>query len=923
MSAATIFVDGAAYSIEGPEGKNLLEACLSLGLDLPYFCWHPAMHSAGACRQCAVKVFKDESDTRGRLAMACMTPVADGLRASIEDPDARAFRAGVIEWLMVNHPHDCPVCDEGGECHLQDMTVMTGHVRRRYRFAKREYRSQGLGPFIAHEMNRCIQCYRCVRFYRDYAGGKDLDAQGWHDSVFFGAFEEGTLESPFSGNLCEVCPTGVFTDKTQGSHPTRKWDLHTSPSVCPHCGLGCSTLPGERYGELRRIRPRYNAEVNGYFLCDRGRFGQAFADSGERLSACLLRGPSGLVPASREAALTAAQAALSGARAVGVGSPRASIETNFALRGLVGPENFFMAVPDEEYALYALMRKVLSAAGSAAASPREAQEADAVLVLGEDVWNSAPILALRLRQASRNAPNEAASAAMRIPPWDDAALRAATQGKSGPFFLASPGPTPLDESAEASYRAAPDDIAALGRAVAALVDPSAPMQAPEGLGEEPARLAERIAAALMGAKRPLVVSGSGLGSAALVGAAAAVLAALDAAGRDARICLVFPEADSLGAAMLAAGGLESAERALSAGGRAVLLVAEADLSRADRGRAAPWRAARELVSKASATVVLDHSASATTAAADIVFPSTTLLEGSGSFVSLEGRAQRFFALRPVAAPIQDSWRWLDELASAQAPAATKPRNLDGIDADIASELPELEAVARAAPGSAFRFLGRRIPRGARRESGRTSMYANLDPAEPDPVVDPDSSLAFSMEGPRDAPPPLLPRYWAPGWNSDQAINKFQAEVGGALSGGGIGVRIFSSSLDREALREAAAPAPPPAFARRADALLILPRRHVFGSEELSAKAPALASRIPEKTLYVSVADAGRLGLAEGKLAEISFLGAGGEGGRERLVLPAALADLPEGIASLPWGLPGLPGAPLQSWATVRAAEEGA
>jgi NADH-quinone oxidoreductase subunit G len=203
------------------------------------------------------------------------------------------------------------------------------------------------------------------------------------------------------------------------------------------------------------------------------------------------------------------------------------------------------------------------------------------------------------------------------------------------------------------------------------------------------------------------------------------------------------------------------------------------------------------------------------------------------------------------------------------------------------------------------------------------MYANIDPREPDPVVDPDSSLAFSMEGPRDAPPPLLPRYWAPGWNSDQAINKFQAEVGGALSGGEIGVRIFSSSLDREALREAAASAPPPAFARRADALLILPRRHVFGSEELSAKAPALASRIPEKTLYVSVADAGRLGLAEGKLAEISFFGAGGEGGIERLVIPAALADLPEGIASLPWGLPGLPGAPLQAWATVRAAEEGA
>jgi NADH-quinone oxidoreductase subunit G len=934
MSAATIFVDGVAYSIEGAEGKNLLEACLSLGLNLPYFCWHPAMHSAGACRQCAVKVFKDESDARGRLAMACMTPIAEGLRVSIEDPDARAFRAGVIEWLMVNHPHDCPICDEGGECHLQDMTVMTGHVRRRYRFAKREHRSQDLGPFIAHEMNRCIQCYRCVRFYRDYAGGRDLDAQGWHDSVYFGMVAGGpgggALESPFSGNLCEVCPTGVFTDKTQGSHPTRKWDLRTSPSVCPHCGLGCSTLPGERYGELKRVRPRYNDEVNGYFLCDRGRFGQAFADSGERLSSCLLRGPSGQAPASREAALAAARSALAGGRAVGIGSPRASIETNFALRSLVGPERFFMAVPDEEYALYALMRKVLSAVGSRAASPKEAQEADAVLVLGEDVWNSAPILALRLRQASRNAPNEAASKAMRIPSWDDAALRNATQGKIGPFFIASPEPTVLDESAEASYRAAPADIAKLGFAVAALID--SPARAPDSPGGAPARLAERIAAALVDAKRPLIVSGSGLGSAALVGAAAAILAALDAAGKDPRICLVFPEADSLGAAMLAAGGLESAEGALAAGG-GVLIVAEADLSRTRVGRAASRRVALGLMDQASSTIVLDHTASATTAAADIVLPSATLLEGSGSFISLEGRAQRFFALRPAAASIQDSWRWLDELAG-------RPRNLDGIDADLASELPELEAVARAAPGSAFRLLGRRIPRGAQRESGRTSIYANLDPREPDPAVDPDSSLAYSMEGPRDAPPPLLPRYWAPGWNSDQAINKFQAEVGGALRGGGIGVRIFASPIDRQALLAAAASAlladfapppdsaPPDGSARPIDTLLLLPRSHVFGSEELSAKAPALASRIPEASLRLSIADAGRLGLEDGKLAEISFLGEGGGRGSEegegggRLVLPIAIADLPEGTASLPWGLPGLPGPPLQAWASVRAAEEG-
>ena len=248
---ATIYIDNIPYEVE--DGQNLLTACLSLGFNIPYFCWHPALHAVGSCRLCAVKQFRDEKDTRGFLVLSCMCDAADGTRISIDDPEARQFRAGVIEWLMTNHPHDCPVCDEGGECHLQDMTVMTGHTYRRYRFKKRTYRNQDLGPFINHEMNRCIQCYRCVRFYRDYAGGRDFNVFGMHNHLYFGRAEEGVLENEFSGNLVEVCPTGVFTDKTLKKHYARKWDLQTAPSVCVHCGLGCNTIPGERYGSLRRI----------------------------------------------------------------------------------------------------------------------------------------------------------------------------------------------------------------------------------------------------------------------------------------------------------------------------------------------------------------------------------------------------------------------------------------------------------------------------------------------------------------------------------------------------------------------------------------------------------------------------------------------------------------------------------------------
>src|SRR6266511_5981977 len=337
-----IFIDGKTYEADSTD--NLLQVALSLGLDLPYFCWHPAMGSVGACRQCAVKQFKDEKDTRGRIVMACMTPAAEGTRISISDPEAREFRASVIEWLMLNHPHDCPVCDEGGECHLQDMTVMTGHIYRETRLKKRTYRNQYLGPFINHEMNRCIQCYRCVRFYRDYAGGRDFDAFAAHNHVYFGRSADGVLENEFSGNLIEVCPTGVFTDKTLKRHYTRKWDLQTAPSVCVHCGLGCNTIPGERYGGLRRILNRYNGEVNGYFLCDRGRFGYEFVNSPQRIRQPCIKSPQNSEPQTVPAdhALSHLREILQpGTPLIGIGSSRASLEANFALRSLVSADQFF------------------------------------------------------------------------------------------------------------------------------------------------------------------------------------------------------------------------------------------------------------------------------------------------------------------------------------------------------------------------------------------------------------------------------------------------------------------------------------------------------------------------------------------------------------------------------------------------------
>ncbi|HET9100582.1 MAG TPA: 2Fe-2S iron-sulfur cluster-binding protein, partial [Acidobacteriaceae bacterium] len=515
----TIYIEGKPH--EADPQKNLLHVCLSLGFNLPYFCWHPALNSVGACRQCAIKQFKDETDKRGRIVMACMTPASANTRISLLDPEAVAFRAGIIEGMMLSHPHDCPVCDEGGECHLQDMTVMTGHdYRRAAGYKKRTFRNQDLGPFLNHEMNRCIQCYRCVRFYRNYAGGNDLNVFSINNTVFFGRNEDGVLENEFAGNLVEVCPTGVFTDRTLKQHYTRKWDLRMAPSICGHCGIGCNTTMGERYGVLRRVVNRFNSEVNSYFLCDRGRYGYEFVNSPERIRTPQLDGEE----ISDETAEWEMQNLVSNRdRLIGIGSPRASLEANFALRQLVGPDRFFAGVESKEWAIITAMIDILKRSPARSPSLKEIEHSDASLILGEDVTNSAPRMALSLHQSIREQPMEIARR-LRIPLWMDDAVREVVQKQKGPLFIAAPFATRLDDIATQTYRAAPDDIARLGFAIAHEIDQSAP-DVPE-LSDETLQLAHAIAETLKSAKRPLIVAGPSCRSTGVIEAAANVAKAL-------------------------------------------------------------------------------------------------------------------------------------------------------------------------------------------------------------------------------------------------------------------------------------------------------------------------------------------------------------------------------------------------------------
>ncbi len=899
--AAPLYIDGREHPSR-PD-RNLLEVCLALGLDLPYFCWHPALGSVGACRQCAVKLYKDEHDRAGRIVMSCMTPAAPGTRISLADPEAHHFRASVIEWLMTNHPHDCPVCDEGGECHLQDMTVMTGHTYRRYRGTKRTFRNQHLGPFVNHEMNRCITCYRCVRFYRDYAGGHDLQALASKNHVYFGRDSDGTLESEFSGNLVEVCPTGVFTDRTLKPHYTRKWDLQSAPSVCVHCGAGCNTLVAERYGRLRRVLNRYNDAVNGFFLCDRGRFGHGFVHADQRLRTPLLRAPDEEAPrpAARADALVRVGKLLEDRGAVlGIGSPRASLESNFALRALVGESNFVAGVSDGERPLLALVLQLCRELPVAVATLGEIEGAGAVLVLGEDVCATAPRVALALRQSVRNG-GFAVAAHLKIARWDDTAVRTAAQDARSPLFVATPAPTRLDDIAAAVRCASPDELARIGCAIAHEIDASAPEVA--DLDADARAFARDAATALRVAERPLVVSGTGCASEPVLRAAAAVALALARAGRRVRVSWVVPECNSLGLAALGGQPLSEAfARARDRRARTVIVL-ENDLY-----RRAPGRLVDELLASAR-VIVIDHLAHATARRAAACLPAGTFAESSGTLVNGEGRAQRFFRVLAPEGDVADSWRWLGALG--QAPSVPGRDALDELTRACAQAIPALRRIVDAAPDAGARWAGQRVPRQPQPYSGRTAMRAQISVHEPEPPADPDAPLAFSMEGyPLPPPPPLVTHYWAPRWNSCQSLKKFGVELGDGLHGASSGVRLFEPAVAAPAGFRADAPPP---FRRRGGALLAVPRPLVFGTEELSMLAPAVAERAGTPAVLLNATDGTELGLAPGTEVELATDDAACR-------RPVELDErVPRGVALVPVGAPDLPWLDVPAWATLRRA----
>jgi NADH-quinone oxidoreductase subunit G len=673
-----ILFDGRQVAV--PEDTNLVEAGLEAGVPVPVFCYHKDLGPVGACRVCAVTVARGG---KSRMVMACMTAAEEGMEVTTLDPASVVFRKRVLEWLMLSHPHDCPICDEGGECQLQDLTIAAGHSQRRYRGRKRTFDNQYLGEFIAHEMNRCITCYRCSRFYQEVAGGRDFGPSGSRDRVYFGRFEDGPLESPFSGNLVEMCPTGVFTDKLF-RYRSRVWDLDLAPSICPHCSVGCNVLPGVRYREVQRIRVRENRAVNGPFLCDRGQFGHRWSVDPARPRQPRL----GEEPMDWDSALGAVGAQLlaiartHGSASVALlTSSRASLETHAALRALAsGPlEGARIAHFDDPQRE---RRSLAAIAALATAKARMLDAADlpgcdALLVAGTSLVDEAPLMALMARQVARN---------------------------GGQLFTIGPIERSLRDVANKVVSAHP---AHLGEALLTIAGES--KIAPEGV--DGAALGW-IGAALGAAARPGVLLGHDLMDGPAFAAGAALAQGLAERTPEARFGCLFGGPNGFGAALLTERpALEEILSDIEHGAIKAALVVESDLD--DLGEQV-----RAALARLELLVLADHVSHELAGSAHAVLPTTTTYESEGIYVNRAGRIQAFAAAAVAGVPVtrliqhetfprqprldppggeaRAAW-WVLEQLRPWSGGAPRPRSLLGLRQSLA-EQPVFAGLLGVCPG---------------------------------------------------------------------------------------------------------------------------------------------------------------------------------------------------------------------------------
>jgi NADH-quinone oxidoreductase subunit G len=615
----TIQIELDGKTLEIPEGATIMEAANRAGVYIPHFCYHRKLSIAANCRMCLVQVEKAP-----KPLPACATPVANGMKVHTRSEQAVDAQKGVMEFLLINHPLDCPICDEGGECQLQDLAVGYGASGARYEEAKRVVTNKNLGPLITTEMTRCIHCTRCVRFGQEIAGVMELGMIGRGEHAEIIAFVGKTVDSELSGNVIDLCPVGALTSKPF-RYTARGWELTRRPSVSPHCGLGSNLTVEIKQNRVMRVLPRENEAINECWLSDKDRFSYEGLNSEKRLARPMLKRGGNWQEVEWQVALDFVASELKrvrsehGPQAIGaLATPHQTLEELYLLQKLVrafGGKNVDHRLRQADFSLD----------GKLAGAPwlgmkiADVSTLDRALVVGSTLCKDHPLLAHRLRQATKRG----LELNLVNPFDDDLLMRVAHQAVVTPFAM-------------------PDRLAQVVKAVAQLR--SVPIPAAVRSVTERARVSEMakgIAASLASGKD----TGIFLGNLAQHHPRASELHVLAQALADvlgARMGVLGEGANSVGGylagAVPFAGGHAgmNARQMLAQPRKAYLLLGvEAELDSGDPQHAVAAMKSAELVVAMSP---YQHQA---VEYAQVLLPIVPFTETSGTFVNTEGTVQSF------------------------------------------------------------------------------------------------------------------------------------------------------------------------------------------------------------------------------------------------------------------------------------------
>jgi NADH-quinone oxidoreductase subunit G len=638
----TLVVDGV--EVDALEGTMLVDAAKEGDVEIPVFCYEPKLgQPVGACRICLVEV-----EGIPKLQTACSTPVRDGMVVYTQTDRVVEAQNAVVEFLLVNHPLDCPVCDKGGECPLQDIAMGWGPGRSRFSDPKRHFQKPlPLSPLIRIDRERCILCYRCVRFSQEVAEDEQLQLLERGDRSYVGTFDDRPYIAPFHGNIIELCPVGALTSE-QYRFRARPWDIEDAGSLCTLCPSQCNVKYTVRDERVMRVLARDNSGVDDGWLCDKGRFGYQMLESPARITTPMLRQGGALRPAGWREAIEAAAAGLRAARErtaalVGGGS---SNEEGYLVQRIVRAALGSPHVDSRRGAGASRWTLLGLADARLGARISDLDEAETVLVLGGDPLHEMPILDLRIRKATRR--------------------------HNARLIVASERPTSLDGGAEAIVRYAPGDAADL---IAALASASRGEAASGPYAEQ----AERAGAAL-GRDSNLAVVWSeriarGPNGAAALDSLLELAAALGLDQRDGSGLIGVPEETNgrglqeVGCLPDAGPGLAEApvgrdstaiRDALESGELSAALLVNVDPVR-DYPDGPGWERALQ---SADFVVSVSMFEDASTRRADVVFPAEGQAEKDGSVTHPDGRLQRLRQAVPHPGEVRHGWQVLVELSAA-------------------------------------------------------------------------------------------------------------------------------------------------------------------------------------------------------------------------------------------------------------------